>query len=71
MSIAQYLRIIWARKWLVLALLGLTTLIGSLVTLFVLSKQYEAEASLVVEVRNDPVLGASRRPRIWRPRSRS
>ena len=58
MSIAQYLRIIWARKWLVLALLGLTTLIGSLVTLFVLSKQYEAEASLVVEVRNDPVLGA-------------
>jgi len=58
MSIAQYLRIIWARKWLVLALLLLTTLIGTLVTLFVLSKQYQADASLVVEVRNDPVLGA-------------
>jgi uncharacterized protein involved in exopolysaccharide biosynthesis len=58
MSIAQYLRIIWARKWLVLALLLLTTLAGTLITLFVLSKQYQADASLVVEVRNDPVLGA-------------
>jgi chain length determinant protein EpsF len=58
MSIAQYLRIMWARKWLVLALLVVTTLVGTLITLFVLSKQYQAEASLVVEVRNDPVLGA-------------
>jgi chain length determinant protein EpsF len=58
MSIAQYLRIMWARKWLVLALLVLTTLVGTLITLFVLSKQYQAEASMVVEVRNDPVLGA-------------
>jgi chain length determinant protein EpsF len=58
MTIAQYLRIIWARKWLVLALLALTTLIGTLITLFVLSKQFQAEASMVVEVRNDPVLGA-------------
>jgi len=58
MSIAQYLRIIWARKWLVLALLLLTTLVGTLITLFALSKQYQAEASMVVEVRNDPVLGA-------------
>ena len=44
MSIAQYLRIIWARKWLVLALLVSTTVIGTLVTLFVLSKQYTADA---------------------------
>ncbi len=58
MSIAQYLRIIWARKWLVLALLAFTTLVGTLITLFVLSKQYTAEASMVVEVRNDPVMGA-------------
>lgn len=58
MSIAQYLRIMWARKWLVLALLLLTALAGTLVTLFVLPKQYTAEASLVVDVRNDPVLGA-------------
>src|SRR5947208_2256314 len=58
MSIAQYLRIIWARKWLVLALLAATTAFGVFVTLFVMSKQYTAEASMVVEVRNDPVLGA-------------
>ena len=58
MSIAQYLRIIWARKWLVLALLALTTVLGTVITLFVMSKQYLAEASLVVEVRNDPVMGA-------------
>ena len=57
MSIAQYLRIIWARKWLVLALLLVTTLVGTLITLFVLSKQYQAEASMVVEVRNDPLKG--------------
>src|SRR6185369_4513076 len=58
MSIAQYLRIIWARKWLVLALLAITTVVGTLITLFVLSKQYTAEASMVVEVRNDPIMGA-------------
>lgn len=58
MSIAQYLRIIWARKWLVLALLLVSAVTGTLVTLLVLSKLYTAEASLVVEVRNDPVMGA-------------
>src|SRR5262249_29785045 len=58
MSISQYLRIVWARKWLVISLLLVTTLVGTLLTLFVLSKQYTADASLVVEVRNDPVLGA-------------
>jgi chain length determinant protein EpsF len=58
MSISQYLRIIWARKWLVLTILLLTVTIGTLVTFFVLSKQYTAEASMVVEVRVDPVMGA-------------
>jgi len=58
MSIAQYLRIIWARKWLVLALLVITVITGTLVTFFVLSKQFTAEASMVVEVRNDPIMGA-------------
>jgi chain length determinant protein EpsF len=58
MSIAQFLRIIWARKWVVLALLVLTTVIGTVVTMFVLPKQFAADASLVVEVRADPILGA-------------
>ncbi|HJV63991.1 MAG TPA: chain length determinant protein EpsF [Albitalea sp.] len=58
MSIAQYLRIIWARKWLVLTLLLVTTTVGTVLTLFVLPKQYAAEASLVAEVRADPVMGA-------------
>jgi uncharacterized protein involved in exopolysaccharide biosynthesis len=58
MSIAQYFRIIWARKWLVLSVLLFTTVVGTVLTLFVLSKQFTAEASLVVEVRNDPVMGA-------------
>jgi chain length determinant protein EpsF len=58
MSIAQYMRIVWARKWLVLTLLLLTTTIGTLVTLFVLSKQFTAEAQMVVEVRVDPIMGA-------------
>lgn len=58
MSIAQFLRIVWARKWLVLASLLLVSTIGTLVTLFVLSKQYVAQASMVVDVRVDPVIGA-------------
>jgi chain length determinant protein EpsF len=58
MSIAQYFRIIWARKWLVLAVLLVVALVGTVLTLFVLPKQYVAEASLVAEVRNDPIMGA-------------
>jgi chain length determinant protein EpsF len=58
MSIPQFLRIVWARKWLVLALLVLVSVIGTTVTLFVLPKQYTGDASLVVDVRVDPVLGA-------------
>ena len=56
MSMKQYLRIIWARKWLVLAMLLLVGVVGTAVTLL-LPKQYVASASLVVDVRNDPVMG--------------
>ena len=57
MSIKQYLRIIWARKWLVLSLLVVVSVAGIALTLL-LPKQYTADASLIVEMRIDPVLGA-------------
>ena len=57
MTLKQYLRIVWARKWLVLALFIVVAIAGVAVT-FLLPKQYTAETSLVVEVRIDPVLGA-------------
>jgi chain length determinant protein EpsF len=58
MSIAQLLRIVLARKWLVLASLVLCTTAGALVTIFFLPKQFTADVSLVLEMRPDPVLGA-------------
>ena len=57
MSIKQFLRIVWARKWLVLALLVIVSIAGTATTLL-LPKQYTAEAALIVEMRIDPVLGA-------------
>jgi chain length determinant protein EpsF len=57
MSIKQFLRIVWARKWLVLALLVLVSIIGTAVTV-TLPKQYTAETSMVVEMRIDPVIGS-------------
>ena len=57
MSIKQLLRIVWARKWLVLALLLLVSVAGSVYTVL-LPKQYTAESAMVVEMRIDPVLGA-------------
>ena len=57
MSIKQFLRIVWARKWLVLALLVLVSVAGTVTTLL-LPKQYTAESAMIVEVRIDPVLGA-------------
>jgi len=57
MSIHQILRIVWARKWLVLALLAFVALAGTAFTL-TLPKQYTAETSMVVEMRIDPALGA-------------
>ena len=57
MSIKQFLRIVWARKWLVLALLVIVSIAGTATTLL-LPKQYTAETALIVEMRIDPVLGA-------------
>lgn len=57
MTIKQVLRIVWARKWLVLALLVLVSVGGTVATLLS-PKLYTAEASMVVEMRIDPVLGA-------------
>ena len=57
MSIQQILRIIWARKWLVLALMTLVSIVGAAVTV-TLPKQFTAETAMVVEMRIDPALGA-------------
>src|SRR5690348_14864523 len=57
MTIKQYLRILWARKWLVLALFLLVTAVGVTTTLL-LPKQYTADTSLIIEMRIDPALGA-------------
>jgi len=55
--LTQYLRIIWARKWIVLALFVLIAAAG-IATTMLLPRQYTAETSLVVEMRIDPALGA-------------
>lgn len=57
MSLSQYLRIVWARKWLVLGLLVLISAIGIAITMY-LPRQYTAETALIVEMRIDPALGA-------------
>ncbi len=57
MTPLQLLRVVWARKWLVLTLAVLVAAVGITITLL-LPKQYIANASMVVDVRADPVLGA-------------
>ncbi|HKX43885.1 MAG TPA: chain length determinant protein EpsF [Burkholderiaceae bacterium] len=57
MTAIQILHIVWARKWLVLALLVVVSAIGIGVTL-TLPRQYTADSTMVVEMRIDPVLGA-------------
>jgi chain length determinant protein EpsF len=57
MSIKQFLRIVWARKWFVLALVILVAAAGTATTLL-LPKQYTADTAMIVEMRVDPVLGA-------------
>jgi chain length determinant protein EpsF len=54
---SQYLRIFWARKWLVLGLFLFIALAGIVATLL-WPKQYSAMSSLIVEMRIDPALGA-------------
>src|SRR3954453_21641434 len=57
MTLRQYLSIVWARKWLALAVLLLVSAAGIAFTLL-MPKQYTATTSLIVEVRIDPALGA-------------
>lgn len=54
---SQILRIVWARKWLVLGLFLLIAAVGVTATLL-WPKRYTAETSLIVEMRIDPALGA-------------
>jgi chain length determinant protein EpsF len=56
-ALIHYLRILWARKWLILGLFIVVAAIG-IATTFLLPRQYTAEASLIVEMRIDPALGA-------------
>jgi len=55
--LSQYLRILWARKWIVLSLFVPVAAIGIAFTL-TMPRQYTAETSLVVDIRIDPALGA-------------
>jgi chain length determinant protein EpsF len=55
--LSQYLRIIWARKWIVIGLFVVIAAAGIATTLL-LPRQYTAETSLVVDIRIDPALGA-------------
>jgi chain length determinant protein EpsF len=56
MSITQYLRILWARRWVVLALFVLVAG-GGIVHTLMQPKRYVAEVSMLVEMRQDPILG--------------
>lgn len=56
MSITQYLRAVWARKWMVL-LLFLAVGAAGTIHAWIQPKQYVAEAMLVLDVRQDPLLG--------------
>jgi len=57
MTVGQVLRVLLARKWLFLGLFLLVSLAGSAYTL-TRPKVYVASASLVVDARPDPLLGA-------------
>ena len=57
MFLSQYLRILWARKWLLLVTFLVIAATGIAITLL-MPRQYTAETSLVVEMRIDPALGA-------------
>lgn len=57
MTAGQVFRILWARKWLFLALFVVVAVAGGAFTL-TRPKVYVANASLVVDARPDPLLGA-------------
>jgi len=54
---SQYLRIVWARKWLALGLFLFVAVAGIVATLL-WPKQYTGQSSLIIEMRIDPALGA-------------
>jgi chain length determinant protein EpsF len=56
MALGQILRVLWARKWLILALFVLVSAAG-IAFVVTQQKQYVAETSLLVEMRPDPALG--------------
>jgi len=56
-SLMQFLKIAWARKWIVLGLFVVIASAGIAITL-TLPRQYTAETSLIVDIRIDPALGA-------------
>jgi chain length determinant protein EpsF len=56
MTLKHILQVVWARKWLVLALTILVSAAG-ITTVKMLPRQYTAESTMVVEMRIDPVLG--------------
>jgi chain length determinant protein EpsF len=56
-GLSQYLRIVWARKWLVLGIF-LVVAAGGIAYTLLMPRQYTAETSLIVDLRIDPALGA-------------
>jgi chain length determinant protein EpsF len=57
MSLWQYARIVWARRWLFLMLFLAIAVAGSAFTLMQ-PKRYVAEVSMLVDFKPDPILGA-------------
>ncbi|HEX2542189.1 MAG TPA: chain length determinant protein EpsF [Caldimonas sp.] len=57
MGLSQYLRIVWARKWLALGVFILIAA-GGITYVLMQPRQYVAETSLIVDLRIDPALGA-------------
>jgi polysaccharide biosynthesis transport protein len=57
MSIIQFLRIVWARRWVVLAA-TVSCLIGALIVVAVMPQRWEAHSRILLElVKPDPVTG--------------
>jgi chain length determinant protein EpsF len=57
MNIAQFLAILRARWWVVVAVLAVTVATATLVSLYLIAPKYTATASVVVDVKPDPVSG--------------
>src|SRR5882672_11690074 len=57
MSLLQLFRAVWSKRWLVLTIAIIVAVAGTAFTM-TLPKQFVAEASMIVDVRVDPVLGA-------------